>query len=103
MRILVIFALLALASCDLKMGHYDEDGNKIIYSDSTSGNLHDCSSAITDLIKSKGSPEEIKKYDTSDNYHSHDYWYWSKGFSKTFKWGNLFDGCETSTYTFTPI
>ncbi|MEA1920908.1 MAG: hypothetical protein U9N52_13790 [Campylobacterota bacterium] len=63
---------------------------------------HDCTDAMNALIAEKGQPEEINTYD-SGNYHSHDYWYWSKGYQKGFNWGEFFDGCETNVYTFEPI
>lgn len=50
-----------------------------------------------------GEPEEIETYTQSD-YNSVTWWYWSKGISFTFKWGALIEqGCEVSTYTFSPI
>ncbi len=62
-----------------------------------------CNDEIDDLIADHGNPEEINKYD-SKGYHSHTYWYWCKGFSRTFTWGSNVKGCcEVSTYTFSPI
>ena len=61
-----------------------------------------CSSAIDSLIVERGQPEELNKYD-SGNYHSHSYWYWTKGYQKEFTWGGYVNGCEVSTYTFDPI
>lgn len=48
-----------------------------------------------------GEPEEIRKYDSGD-YHSHTWWYWSRGFSRNFTWSKDIS-CEQSDYTFTPI
>lgn len=62
---------------------------------------NDCDDEIDDLVKSRGNPEEVTKYDSGD-YHSRKYWYWTKGFEKSFTWSNSIS-CETSTYTFTPI
>ena len=62
----------------------------------------DCGGNIASLVKIYGEPEEIEKYDSGD-YHNHTYWYWCKGFSKTFIWGSYVDDCEQSTYTFSPI
>ena len=62
----------------------------------------DCDDEIAKLIKKRGQPEEIERFD-SGNYHSHTYWYWCSGYSKTFTWGGAAGCCETSTYTFSPI
>ena len=62
-----------------------------------------CDSQIRSLVNQLGQPEEINRYDTSDGYHSHDYWYWCRGFERTFTWGTNVDGCRTSDYTFDPI
>jgi len=61
-----------------------------------------CNKQIKSLTDQRGSPEEVQKYDSGD-YHSHSYWYWSKGFSRTFTWGDVVEGCEISDYSFTPI
>ena len=61
-----------------------------------------CSSHIEYIIDELGEAEEINKYDSGD-YHSHSYWYWSIGFSRTFTWGGPVEGCEISDYTFSPI
>jgi len=53
-------------------------------------------------IESHGNPEDINKYD-SEGYHSWTFWYWCQGFSRTFTLGKNVYGCETSTYTFSPI
>jgi hypothetical protein len=62
----------------------------------------DCSDEIADLESQYGVAEEVDRYDSSD-YHSHTYWYWSRGYSKTFTWGSIVGACEISTYTFAPI
>lgn len=64
--------------------------------------IADCEEEMDSCIASHGNPEEINKYDTGD-YHSWTFWYWCKGFSRTFTWGRIVDNCETSTYTFSPI
>lgn len=61
-----------------------------------------CDKEMAKVKAQRGEPEEVNRYDTSD-YHSVDWWYWSKGICYTFKWGSTTDGCEVSTYTFTPI
>ena len=61
-----------------------------------------CNDEIDDLIDDRGRPEEIDTYDSGD-YHSHTYWYWCSGYSKTFTWGGGAGCCEKSTYTFSPI
>ena len=56
-----------------------------------------------DKVRSKyGAPEEKNTY-SSSGYHSETWWYWSKGISYTFSWGENVDGCDKSTYTFDPI
>ena len=82
-----IILVLLLAGCF----HTKEDQGK-----------DNCSDEIKSLINSRGAPEEIQRYDSGD-YHSHTYWYWCSGYSKTFNWGEVFENCETSTYTFSPI
>jgi hypothetical protein len=65
--------------------------------------LSNCDNEKEDIRSQWGPPEEINAYDTSD-YHSEEWWYWTKGFEYTFKWGkNVERGCETSRYSFTPI
>jgi len=59
----------------------------------------DCDDEMDDYYAAYGPPEEIIRYD-SDNYHSHDWWYWSRGFCVTFTWNGC---CEVSTYSFTPM
>lgn len=62
-----------------------------------------CDKQINSLISQSGPPEEINRYDSSDGYHSHDYWYWCAGFERTFTWGSYVTNCEVSDYTFSPI
>ena len=66
------------------------------------GGSSDCDSERADLVDDAGAPEEIDRYDSGD-YHSWTYWYWSRGFSRTFTWGGPVDSCEVSDYSFTPI
>ena len=67
------------------------------------GGDSNCNDAINDTLKDTGAnPEEITKYD-SDGYHSHQYWWWNRGFERTFTWGDNIDGCQTSDYRFPPI
>jgi hypothetical protein len=66
-------------------------------------NISNCDDEKKDVRSQWGPPEEINTYDTSD-YHSEDWWYWTKGFEYTFKWGRHVEhACETSRYNFTPI
>jgi outer membrane biogenesis lipoprotein LolB len=67
------------------------------------GSDSNCNDQINDTLKDTGAnPEEITKYD-SDGYHSHQYWWWNRGFERTFTWGDNIDGCQTSDYRFAPI
>jgi hypothetical protein len=68
------------------------------------GGLFDqsCDDQRDDLVKQMGNPEEVKRYDSGD-YHSWTYWYWTRGFSRTFTWGGAAGECSTSDYTFSPI
>jgi hypothetical protein len=68
------------------------------------GGSDNCDDAIEDTIKDVGvQPEEVTRYD-ADGYHSHSYWWWARGFERTFTWGsNVEGGCETSDYHFSPI
>jgi len=62
-----------------------------------------CEDDMSDVKRKHGQPEEINSY-SSEGYYSQDWWYWSKGINYTFTWGSLVkEGCEISTYTFTPI
>lgn len=85
--ITILLSSLALSGCL----HTSEDNGK--------GN---CDSEIRNLVDQIGDPEEIQRYDAS-NYHSHTYWYWSMGFSRTFTWGENVYNCDVSDYTFEPI
>ena len=62
----------------------------------------DCSNQMVNVKNQLGVAEEIITYN-SDGYHNVDWWYWSKGIEYSFTWGKYTDGCEVSTYTFTPI
>lgn len=62
----------------------------------------DCDGERKDLVRDYGEPDELQKYDAS-GYHSHSYWYWKRGFSRTFVWGDDVGNCEISDYTFSPI
>jgi hypothetical protein len=55
-----------------------------------------------DKMQEQDTPEEIDPYDSSD-YHSHTWWYWSRGWSITFTWGTYVAWCDISTYSFEPI
>jgi len=61
-----------------------------------------CDSQMENVRSSRGDPEEVNRYDSSD-YHSVDWWYWSQGICYTFTWGSLVGSCEISTYTFDPF
>jgi hypothetical protein len=86
MKKLVFFALLLLL---FGCGTEEDDKSK-----------EDCYGQMDALIKQKGQPQETVKYDAGD-YHDWTLWYWSKGISYSFVWG--IDGCQTASYTFTPI
>ena len=63
----------------------------------------DCDNERGDLVADLGQPQDIDSY-TSSGYNSMTYWYWFRGFARTFRWGsNVSDGCEISDYRFTPI
>lgn len=61
-----------------------------------------CDDEMSDVKKKYGSPEETTSYD-SDGYDSETWWYWSKGVSFTFTWGDNIDGCKKDTYNFSAI
>jgi len=63
---------------------------------------HACKKQKKEVRKSWGAPEEIITYD-SGGYHSHQWWYWSRGQEFTFTYGSNVDGCEFSQYSFSPI
>lgn len=63
---------------------------------------HACQAHMIETRDTYGAPEEINAYDASD-YHSHGWWYWSRGWQINFTWGRYISGCDISTYTFTPI
>ena len=69
---------------------------------SDSGGDANCDSQMKKYRNDWGTPEEVNKYD-SDGYHNWDYWYWSDGRQVSFTWGTDVQGCEVSTYTFSPI
>jgi len=61
-----------------------------------------CDKAIEDMKRTMGEPDDVDTYSSSD-YTEMTFWYWSAGIAYTFKWGSSIDGCDESTYTFTPI
>lgn len=62
-----------------------------------------CDDEMEKVRDKMGEPEEVNRYDSS-NYHSVDWWYWTKGICYTFTWGSIVEGCcEVSTYQFEPI
>jgi len=62
-----------------------------------------CDNEMDSKRKEYGNPEEVDSY-TESGYHSETWWYWSKGISFTFTWGEGVEGCcKVSTYTFSPI
>jgi hypothetical protein len=63
---------------------------------------HSCWEAMQEERTDIGPQEEVDRYDSSD-YHSHTWWYWSRGWSLTFTWGSFAYGCDISTYSFEPI
>jgi hypothetical protein len=80
-KILLLLSILMLVSCDwLKK---------------------DCDKQMANIRSQFGAPEEINRYDSGD-YHSVDFWYWSKGKQFGFTWSGD-RKCEQSTYTFSPI
>lgn len=62
---------------------------------------YNCDEEMQEAKSRYGPPEEVNTYDSGD-YHSVDYWWWSKGVNKGFTWSKDQD-CEVSTYTFEPI
>lgn len=56
-----------------------------------------------DKVRNKYSNPEEKTTYSSSGYHSETWWYWTKGVSYTFSWGENVGGCDKSTYTFEPI
>lgn len=62
---------------------------------------NNCDKEGSNTRSAYGEPQEIDKYDSGD-YHSHTWWYWSRGFSRNFTWSNDIS-CRTSDYTFAPI
>lgn len=65
--------------------------------------IRNCNKEMDKIRAQHGPPEEVNTYDSSD-YHSVDWWYWSKGINYTFTWGSLIEeGCDVSRYTFDPI
>ena len=61
-----------------------------------------CDDQMAETRTNHGTAEEVNSYNSGD-YHNVDWWYWSKGFQKSFTWGENIKGCEVSTYTFDPI
>ncbi len=62
----------------------------------------DCEDEQRGAISRYGQPEDVETYSGSGN-SSETYWWWSKGRSETFNWGDSYDNCERSVYTFTPF
>jgi hypothetical protein len=62
-----------------------------------------CDDEMEDIRSDLGEPEEKARYD-SQGYHTETWWYWTKGISYTFTWGNdIRDCCEVSTFQFEPV
>ena len=63
----------------------------------------DCSSKMDHLRNSQGQPQEVITFSSGD-HHSETWWYYSRGFAKTFTWesGN-YGSCDVSDFTFNPI
>lgn len=63
----------------------------------------DCDYEMYECKEEYGEPEEIIQTDTN-TYHYRAYWYWCKGFAKTFEWGEDVPLCcaEKTTY-FDPV
>ena len=63
----------------------------------------DCDDERADLVAHHGQPQDVDSY-SSSGYNSITYWYWVRGFARTFRWGSsVSEGCEISDYRFTPI
>jgi hypothetical protein len=62
---------------------------------------YDCDKEMDGARSDYGQPQEVTTYD-ADGYHSHTWWWWSRGLSRTFTWGSDFD-CRVSDYRFSPI
>lgn len=61
-----------------------------------------CDKAMENVRNRMGEPDDIDTYSSAD-YNEVTYWYWSLGIAYIFKWGSSVDGCDESTYTFSPI
>jgi len=61
-----------------------------------------CKERMDRTIKDIGRPDNISKYDSS-GYHSETWWWYSRGLSYTWMWGDDIAGCEKDTYKFKPI
>lgn len=62
----------------------------------------DCEDDQNRAISRYGQPDDVETL-SGDGYSSETYWWWSRGRSETFNWGDNYDNCERSVYTFTPI
>ncbi len=84
----VSVCLVAMTSCgDVEDDHYQSN----------------CDDEISERIAVSGEPDEIDIDPAeSGSYHSHTYWYFSRGFAATFTCGDNVDGCELDTITFCP-
>jgi hypothetical protein len=82
---LLLIATIALAGCGSRA--FDDD----------------CSHQMDDLRDDLGAPEEIRRFDSGDR-HSEAWWYWRRGFSRTFFWEDgIVGSCDTSDSRFSPI
>jgi hypothetical protein len=63
--------------------------------------VDDCGGEMGDARNAFGPPERSTSYD-SGSYHSVTYWWYKRGVSKTFTWGNGQD-CKVTDFRFTPI
>ncbi len=61
-----------------------------------------CDSRMEEYRVKWGDPEEVNRY-VSRRLHVVSWWYWSRGFTTDFIWGNDVTGCEVTTSVFSPI
>ena len=64
--------------------------------------LPECYEEMEETRAAMGEPEEVNTY-SERGYRNEDWWYWTRGYERSFTWGTYIRGCETSTYTFPPI
>lgn len=92
-QLVVVALLLLLAGCSTLIEPPYE---------SPYGYTGPCAPEMDEVRAAMGLPEEVNTY-SSDGYYNVDWWYWSRGWERSFTWGSYVTGCDISTYTFDPI